>query len=112
MSREEDLKKINDELEMLSDEELEKVSGGCIGDVAMDSRILYQYGMLPKGYYGDEVARNWEKCSKEVVAGWKKVGITCVPIYGDDNQYFLKGKKISNMDAIDFLEKNFKQIHK
>ena len=40
MNREENLKKINDELEKLSDEELEQVAGGNIGQTAEDKDLL------------------------------------------------------------------------
>ena len=40
MNREENLKKINAELEKLSDEELEQVAGGNIGQTAEDKDLL------------------------------------------------------------------------
>ena len=40
MTREENLKKINDELEKLSDEELDQVAGGNIGQTAEDKDLL------------------------------------------------------------------------
>ena len=46
MNREENLKKINAELELLSDEELDNVAGGTIGETAGDSQILYDHGLM------------------------------------------------------------------
>ena len=44
-NREENLKKINAELEMLSDEELEGVAGGSFGQTRVDSKFLYNHGL-------------------------------------------------------------------
>lgn len=45
-TRDDNLKKINAELEQMSDEELEQVAGGTIGQTAGDSKILYDYGIM------------------------------------------------------------------
>ena len=50
-TREENLKKINDELELMSDEELEKVAGGFyarskVGNVKPDANIENQRWMI------------------------------------------------------------------
>ncbi|MBR0260686.1 MAG: hypothetical protein IJQ85_02720, partial [Selenomonadaceae bacterium] len=44
-TREENLKKINDELELMSDEELEQVAGGTYNNTAADSRALNELGL-------------------------------------------------------------------
>jgi len=109
--REENLKKINDELEKMSDEELDQVAGGYVGETKVDSQILYDYGLMDN-YYGDvSMTFYWKSGSAEVDAGWSKAGITCVTKPFGSNQYFLNGKEISRGDAYDHLKANFKRIH-
>ena len=48
-TREENIKKINDELEQLTDEELENVAGGTYNNTAADSRILNKMGFDIQG---------------------------------------------------------------
>ena len=45
-NREENLKKINDELEMLSDEELDQVAGGNKTETSNDSYFLKRIGYM------------------------------------------------------------------
>ena len=49
-TREDKIKKINAELEQLTDDELEQVAGGTIGQTAGDSKILYDYGLMDRHY--------------------------------------------------------------
>ena len=110
-NREENLKKINVELEKLSDEELDNVAGGTIGQTAGDSQILYDYGLMDRYYGTIPVMFYWKSKSAEVDAGWSKAGITCVTAPTRDNKYFMNGKEISRGEAYDHLKKNFKRIH-
>ncbi len=110
-TREENLKKINDELEMLSDEELEQVAGGSIGQTSKDSRILYDYGLMNDHYGSIPMLFCWKSKSAEVDAGWAKAGITCVTKPFGRNQYFIKGKEITRRDAFYHLKANFKRLH-
>ena len=110
-NREENLKKIHAELEMLSDEELEQVAGGTIGQTAGDSKILYDYGLMNRHYGTIPVLFYWKSKSAEVDAGWAKAGITCVTAPLASNRYFLNGKEISRREAYDHLKANFKRIH-
>ena len=110
-NREENLKKINAELEMFSDEELDNVAGGSIGQTSGDSKILYDYGLMDK-YFGNIPAMfYWKSKSAEVDAGWAKAGITCVTKPFGNNQYFINGKEISRGEAYDHLRANFIRIH-
>ena len=45
-NREENLKKINEQLEQLTDEQLEQVAGGTIPQTAEDSQFLYKHGLV------------------------------------------------------------------
>ncbi len=110
-TREENLKKINAELEKLNDEELDKVAGGTIGQTAGDSKILYDYGLMDKYYGTIPVMFHWLSKSAEVDAGWARAGITCVTAPFANNKYFLNGKEISRREAYDHLKANFKRIH-
>ena len=110
-SREENIKKINDELEKLDDEQLEQVAGGTIGQTAGDSKILYDYGLMDRHYGTIPVMFYWKSKSAEVDAGWAKAGITCVTAPFGSNKYFLNGKEISRGQAYDHLKANFKRLH-
>ena len=106
-TREENFKKINDELEQLTDEELDQVAGGTIGQTAGDSKILYDYGLMDKYYGTIPVMFYWGSKSAEVDAGWSKAGITCVTKPFGSNQYFLNGKEISRKEAYRIVNENF-----
>ena len=110
-TREENMKKINAQLEMMSDEELEGVAGGTIGQTAGDSKILYDYGLINKYYGTIPVMFYWKSKSAEVDSGWAKAGITCVTAPLAGNKYFLNGKEISRGEAYAHLRANFKRIH-
>ena len=111
-TREENLKKITDDLELLSDDELDQVAGGTIGQTAGDSKILYDYGLMDR-HYGliPVMTVYWKSKSAEVDSGWAKAGITCVTKPFGNNQYFLDGKEISRGEAYDHLKANFKRLH-
>ena len=110
-SREENLKKINDELELMSDEELESVAGGSVGQTSNDSKILYDYGLMNKYYGTVSTMFYWGSKSAEVDEGWSKAGITCVTKPFADNLYFINGKEISRGEAYNHLKENFKRLH-
>ena len=98
-TREENLKKINDELEMLTDDELEQVVGGGTMQTCGDNDFLQKFGYSHyEGHYPWNVS--WKKASTSVDKGWSEAGITCVTKWGcPDNLYFLKGKQISRKEA-------------
>ena len=110
-TREENLKKINDELEQLSDEELDNVTGGTIRQTADDSKFLYKYGLMGTWYSTLSAAFDWTKCSIKVDNGWARAGITCVTKPHQDNQYFLNGKEITYGQAVAHVQKNFKPVN-
>lgn len=109
--REENLKKINAELELMTDEELDEVAGGTIGETAGDSQYLYDYGLMDNHYGSIKVMFCWGSKSAEVDAGWAKAGITCVTKPCGSNDYFLNGKEISRNEAKKLVKANFKRIH-
>jgi len=110
-TREENLKKINDELEQLSDEDLDNVAGGTIGETAKDSEILYDYGLVKEWHTSLHMIFHWESGSAEVDDGWSKAGITCVTKPFSNNKYFKDGKQISRDEAMNIVKSKFKRIH-
>ena len=94
----------------MSDEELDSVAGGNIGQTAEDSTLLYAYGLLDDYHGTTHTIFHWKSDSAAVDAGWAKIGITCVTKPGGDNLYFKDGKEISGYEARDYLKANFKQI--
>ena len=111
-TREENLKKINEGLEMMSDDELEQIAGGSIPQTAEDSQFLYKHGILDDWHGSFAMAFKWGTYSKEVDNGWAKAGITCVttPNPLKDNLYFKDGKPISRAEAYNIVEKKFKNV--
>ena len=111
-NREENLKKIRDELEKLSDEQLEQVAGGTIPQTVEDSKFLYKHGLVDDWHGVIGMTFRWGTFSKEVDDGWSKAGITCVttPNPLKDNLYFKDGKPISRTEAYNIVEKKFKMI--
>ena len=99
-TREEYIKKINDELELLSDEELDRVAGGDCHETADDSRFLNslngstdRYGATKLFFFGGSV--------REIEAAWANLGITADLDVGLAyiNEYYLNGQKITQEEA-------------
>ena len=109
-TREENLKKINDELEMMSDEELEKIAGGTFEETAEDSQLLYKHGLLDNWYDPISLTLRWITFSKEVDKGWAKAGITCCTSPCGANKYWRNGKQISREDALLYVSSKIKRI--
>ncbi|MBE8953096.1 MAG: hypothetical protein SR1Q7_08130 [Quinella sp. 1Q7] len=110
-TREENLQKINAELETMSDEELSMVAGGTKSETSGDSILLYEHGLMNNWYDQCAIEWRWLSLSPEVDAGWSKAGITCVTKPGSDNEYFMGGKQISRDEAYNYVKANFKKIH-
>ncbi|MBR6014280.1 MAG: hypothetical protein IK062_10970 [Selenomonadaceae bacterium] len=110
-TREENLKKINDELEKMSDEELEKVAGGCIGQTAADSYILSEIGLCPY-YSGDTIM--WTpgtKIEDRIQCAYASVGIKLEYHSGfADNKYYFNNKSISEEEAWKIAREQAKKL--
>ena len=97
-TRDEKLKKINAELETMSDDELSMVAGGKTSETANDSRFLNSLnGSCDR--YGEVKIGLLTRCVEEVKSAWKTVGIE-VKLHGTaSNEYYLDGNKITQQQA-------------
>ena len=102
-NREENIKKINVELEQLTDGELEKVAGGTRYQTSLDSYFLYDMGLMNEKY--DVLIAYWKSGSKAVDDGWSKAGIGCCTNHFSVNKYWIKstGQKISREEAMNYV---------
>ena len=101
-NREENIKKIDAELEAMSDDELEQVAGGTWAETAADSRFLNSLNGSTDRYGALRIAFTpGSKIQDEIKAGWAKVGITFTAHNGavSGNEYYLDGKKITQSEA-------------
>ena len=105
-NREENLKKINDELEQLSDEELDQVAGGGRVQTSWDSYFLKRIGYMDETY--DTLIATWSSGSAAIDAGWRKAGIISKTWFTDYNEYYdaATGKQLSRKEAYALALKN------
>lgn len=98
--------------EIMSDDELDQVTGGNYSQAADDSKFLYDYGLNNNWHSAGSMAFFWLSYSPEVDAGWAKAGITCVTAWSGykDNKYFINGKEISRDEAYAHVRANFQKI--
>ena len=94
----------------MSDEELDQVAGGNVGQTVVDSRLLYDYGLVDDWHGDFHMTFHWKSDSAAVDAGWSKAGITCVTKPIGSNQYFKDGKEISRDEAVAHVKANFSKI--
>ena len=115
-TREEKIKKIkdqiHDELEKMSDEELDRVAGGNYHETGADSRFLNDLDKLCDRF-GDTAAFFYPHTVRDAVkAGWEKVGIKFFD-YNTDNEYYLGDKQLTRRQAIKFAcDKYGKDLNK
>ena len=96
----------------MSDEELDNVSGGNVGQTVADSQLLYEHGLVNEYHGKTHTFFNWKSASAEVDAGWAKAGITCVTKFGffrESNKYFKDGKEITRDEAYAHVKANFQK---
>ena len=111
-TREENLKKINAELEQMSDEELEQVAGGSLKETVSDSVFLYEHGLIDDWHGSFHMTFHWKSDSAAVDSGWAKAGITCVTKWLEmaHNRYFVNGKEISRDEAYSIVSSKYNKI--
>ncbi len=106
-NREENIKKINDELELMSDEELDQVAGGSWKSTAGDTRFLNDLAGLCDRFGATAGFFKYGTVADEACKGWSKVGIQVSPVWFGENQYYLKGKSITREQAMEYAIKKF-----
>ncbi len=96
-TREENLKKINAELEQLSEEQLDKVAGGYASEVKRDSMLMCKLGLMNEIVTKPNAVdpfRNLERA-------WAKLNITMIYNHKGYNEYYnSKGESISRDKAL------------
>lgn len=107
-TREENLKKINEELEMMSDEELELVAGGTPTGISADTCIMAALGYDIKPTSAHQIRTNestYYATARKMSEIFKKVGVTIglCPHSTVPNKYFLDGKRIPRYAALELL---------
>ena len=114
-NREENIKKINDELNKLSDDDLEKVAGGTYNNTAADSRILSKMGFNVQGQSAADLfwsQSGFRDTADKVNRIFNKVGISVDQSWGAvSNKYYYNGEEVSREQAFKiFAEKNNKPM--
>lgn len=105
-TREEKLKKINDELNKLSDEDLDNVAGGSFFETADDSYFLNSLNGLCDCYDATKIFLSMKDDEGATLSGkiekaWESVGIKAelYPNLTSHNKYFIDGKEITREEA-------------
>ena len=103
-TREDKLKKINDEFEAMSDEELSMVAGGSKYETANDSRFLNSLNGSCDRYGEYKTGEPFVGASRreEIKEAWRTVGIEARFLNASSschNAYYLNGKKITQEEA-------------
>ena len=110
-TREENLKKINAELEMLSDEELEKVAGGTYLESGGDAKKFKELGIkiYENEIFGQPVLNGGEFAKLRET--FQKYGVTIKDKGGltNANEYYIGDKKVSRDDAWNHINAQFKK---
>jgi len=102
-TREENIKKINDKLEIMSDEELDLVAGGNCYETADDSRFLNSLANLCDRYGATTIA--FFSHDEEIVAAWDKVGVKAylsdniLKNEASANIYYINGQRVTQEQA-------------
>lgn len=105
-NRDENLKKINEELEKLTDEELEKVAGGTYNNTAADTRALNSMGfnITPRSANDCFLVWNNNAAQADVAKIFNKFGVSVDQSWGAvDNKYYYDGKQISRQQAFQIV---------
>ena len=101
-TREENMKKINDELEAMSDEQLEKVAGGNRDELALDTQLFNTMGQRFKAYTLEDITdANVNGISAKITSLYSKLGIQVS--YNDfgASTYKVDGKATTRNKAVE-----------
>ena len=94
-TRDENLKKINDDLELMSDAELDQVAGGTYNNTAADTRILHDMGFNISGRSASSLF--WSQSDFDDAAA--DVNKVMGPWGCKDNKYYQGPNEISRYQA-------------
>ena len=100
-----------EELEKMSDEQLEQVAGGNRFETLCDSKFLYDFGLVSDWHGEFHMTFNWISDSTEIDDGWRKAGIISVTSFVNPNRYILNGKNLTRDEAYKHVRANFKRVH-
>ena len=106
-NREKNIKKINAELEAMSDEELEQVAGGTWAQTAGDTRFLNDLAGLCDRFGKTSGFFKFNTVADEACKGWSKIGIQVNPTWYSGNAYYLDGQRITRRQAFEYALKKF-----
>ena len=110
-TREENLKKINDELEQLSDEELENVAGSTYLESADDAKKFQEHGVkiYDHDIIGIPILTHGEFVKLRDT--FNKYGVTIKDKGGlvNGNEYYINDKLVSREEAWKHIESQFKK---
>ena len=106
-TREENLKKINEKLEAMTDEQLDKVTGGAINELYRDSYFLNKFGLCDRYDYWDIVFSSGRPKIDKIGEAWEKAGVRCDKSEFISCHYFIDGKQVSRKEAFDYVAKKY-----
>ena len=102
-NREENIKKINDELEQMSEEELDQVAGGTYNNTAADTRILNKMGFNISGRSASSLfwsQGDFDDAAADVNKIMGQFGIHVDQSWGcKDNKYYQGPNEITRYEA-------------
>ena len=93
------------ENEQLGLEQLGEVSGGSCKELSQDSKVLRSLGLCDKFYDQSDLMSSARQC-QEVISAWQSGGVTVKTSKLYPNQYFIDGKKVTRLIAVDYIKKN------
>ncbi|MBR0262117.1 MAG: hypothetical protein IJQ85_10040 [Selenomonadaceae bacterium] len=97
-TRDENFKKINDELELMSDDKLDQVAGGTWEDIVEDvNRFKRDFGIdFASKYFNDDIDYY---VRSDLIDAFRKFGIKLEFHSESANKYFIDGKEVTRDEA-------------
>ena len=108
-TRDENLKKINAELEKLSDEELDQVAGGTSEEVDEDIKRFKALKIEIDEGHGHGHIFAQDILTGSLVGAFKDHGVDYIRSWINPNQYYIGGKKVTQAEAWKHIEAQHKK---